>query len=292
MTLRGPGPDGGCAVVFVDIRVSRGEHMSEGGVIRSVSKVMDIFQYFRDCGRVELSITELSQALKMPKSTVCRLAKTLQSYGCLTQNPQNGRYSLGLKLFELGSQVPHIKELRDVSFFHMEQLRQATDSTIHMAILDQKEVLFIVKVQAKATAELNSGMGHRAPAHCTAVGKVLLAYQPEHNVRTLLGNQPLERHTGRTICDYDLLCGELATVQEKGYAVDNGEYQEMCLCVAYPLRQYDGAVVAALSISQITAVVNDDKIQTFSSLCRITAANISRELGYRSSAPDSVAVWT
>ncbi len=259
---------------------------------QSVDKVLNILAHFMEAGRSELSITEMSQNLKMPKSTVCRLVKTLQDKGYLAQNPHNGKYLLGLKLFELGSQVPHIKKLRDTSFFHMEQLRQATESTIHIAVLDNNEALYIVKVQAKATTELISTIGKRAPVYCTAVGKVLLAYLPPQALDHILKNITFKRYTPKTICSSTLLQKELSKVREQGYSVDNYEYQNLCLCVGAPIRQNDGQVVAALSISQVTTEINTEKINNFSRLAKMSAANISRELGYSDSLTQGVAFWT
>ena len=263
--------------------------MEDASITKSVQKALSILQQFAATGKNELSITEFSENLNIPKSTVCRLVKTLQNNSCLAQNPFNGKYCLGLRFFELGNQVPHIKEIRDVSYFHTEQLRHATGSSVHLAVLDQREVVFIEKVQAKAAAELTSSVGKRAPAYCTSVGKVLLAYQPPQRVDYFFKNVKLQRFTPRTICGLDRLQKELAEVRERGYAVDNCEYQDLCLCVGYPIRQHNGSVVAALSISQITSIINDEKIQNLSKLAMITAANISRELGFEKSIEDTMA---
>src|SRR5258706_130835 len=178
----------------------------------------------------EMGISALAARLGLAKSTVHRLATTLVEYDILEQNRETGKYRLGLALFELGALVRRKMDAASESRGQMHALVESTGETVQLAVLDHLSVLYIRIRESRQAVRMSSSPGSRAPAHCTSVGKVLLARQPHEVVRQGI-DSGLPRYTENTITAPDALIEELAVVRSRGYAIDDEEIDVGLRCV-------------------------------------------------------------
>ncbi len=229
-------------------------------------------------------VSELSRRLGLGKSTVHRLCATLEHRGYLVRDPHTGRYRLSLRLFQIGSAALSELDLPRRALPALEALAAAVEETVHLAVLDGDEIVFIAKVDSPHPLRLYSQVGRRSPAHCTALGKVLLAHAaPE--VRSRILARPLRRYTATTITDPAMLERTLEDVRRRGYAVDDQEFEEGIRCVAAPVRDYTGRVVAALSVSAPAARLPRARFPALAEHVIAAAGQVSHALGHPSTPP-------
>jgi len=227
-----------------------------------------------------LSIAELSQRLKIGASTVHRILDTFKYRGYVEQEPLTRKYELGLKVVELGVAKLQRMQLVKEAAPYLKELMNQCQETVHLAILDEGEVLYLDKEEPLQTVRMVSQVGRRAPAHCTGLGKVLLAYLGEEERKKLIQKKGLQHFTERTIVDERMLEEELLKVREQGFAEDRGEHEEDVRCLAAPLRDYQGKVVAAISISGPAFRMDSSRREKLKKLLIETTEKISRRLGY------------
>jgi len=227
----------------------------------------------------EMGISALAARLGLAKSTVHRLASTLVEYDILEQNRETGKYRLGLALFELGALVRRNMDTASQAQGDIHTLAEATGETIQLAILDHLSVLYIRVRESRQAVRMSSGLGSRAPAHCTSVGKALLAYQAPDIIKAVI-EAGLKRYTPNTITDGDLLMQELASVRARGYAIDDEEIEEGLRCIAAPIRDHTGQVVSAISVAAPVQRMSKKTVQTTIPSVVAAATAISRRLGY------------
>jgi len=248
--------------------------------LRSLRKALQLLHAFTPA-TPELTLTELASRLGMHKTTVYRILATLQAERFLHRDPVTRKYRLGITLFELGSLVQDVLELKRAALPHLERLHERSGETIHLAILDDGSVLYVDKLESPRPLQMYSRVGRRAPAHCTALGKVLLAYLPSREVDAIVARRGLQRYTDRTISDLQTLQTHLSLVRQRGYAVDNGEHEELIRCAAAPVRDHTGRVVAAVSITTIGVRLDPGRLHALIRMVCETATHISYDLGYR-----------
>jgi IclR family transcriptional regulator, KDG regulon repressor len=227
----------------------------------------------------EMGISALAARLGLAKSTVHRLASTLVEYDILEQNRETGKYRLGLALFELGALVRRKMDAVSESRGQMHSLVESTGETVQLAVLDHLSVLYIRIRESRQAVRMSSSPGSRAPAHCTSVGKVLLAHQPHEVVRQVI-DSGLRRYTENTITAPDALIEELAVVRSRGYAIDDEEIEVGLRCVAAPIRDHTGQVTAAISVAAPVQRMSKKTLQTTAPTVMAAADSISRRLGY------------
>ena len=227
----------------------------------------------------EMGISALAAKLGLAKSTVHRLATTLVEYDILEQNRENGKYRLGLALFELGTLVRRKMDVMSEAQGQIHALADLTGETVQLAILDHLSVLYIRIRESRQAVRLSSGLGSRAPAHCTSVGKALHAFQPPEVVRQVIDNGQ-KRYTENTITEPTLLLKELADVRQKGYALDDEEIEPGLRCIAAPIRDHTGQVVAAISVAAPVQRMTKKSVQATIPSVQSSAEAISRRLGY------------
>ena len=222
--------------------------------------------------RSRLKVSEIVAATGLPRPTIYRLTAQMEAAGLLERD---GSYmTVGLRLFEMGQLAPRQRELRECCQPYMEDLREATRETVHLAIPAGAEVVYIDKLAGPAGPSLPSRVGGRMPAYCTGVGKALLAYQPEPVIRKVLA-AGLWRRTPYSICTPGHLLRELQEVRLTGLAYEREESTIGVICVASPIV-CNGMVVAAISISGWTYHL---EIKRVSAAVKSAALAVSRELG-------------
>ena len=227
----------------------------------------------------EMGISALATRLGLAKSTVHRLATTLVEYDILEQNRETGKYRLGLALFELGTMVRRKMDTNSGAQVQIHALADETGETVQLAILDHLSVLYIRIRESRQAVRMSSGLGSRAPAHCTGVGKALIAFQPPEIVQQIIDNG-LKRYTQGTITDPEKLRAELATIRQKGYAIDDEEIEVGLRCIAAPIRDHSGQVTAAISVAAPVQRMTKKNLQATIPSVVAAAEAISRRLGY------------
>jgi IclR family transcriptional regulator, KDG regulon repressor len=214
--------------------------------LSSVANSLRLIKAFSE-DHYEIGISDLAKRLGLAKSTVHRLASTLLDQGMLEQNAGDGKYRLGLTLFELGALVRRKMDFTMEARPYLRTLIEKTGETVHLAILDHDSVLYIISLESKQALRMGSKVGTRAPVHATAVGKALLAFQPEEEIARIIA-RGLPVSAPNTIVDAKALQRELALVRSRNYAVDDEESEVGLRSIAAPIRS-DSGVVAAISIA-------------------------------------------
>src|SRR6267378_3733611 len=215
--------------------------------LSSVANSLRLIKAFSE-DHYEIGISDLAKRLGLAKSTVHRLASTLLEQGMLEQNAGDGKYHLGLALFELGTLVRRKMDFTVEARPFLRTLMEKTGETVHLAILDHDSVLYIITHESKQALRMGSKVGTRVPVHSTAVGKTLLAFQSDEELERIFA-RGLPQSTPNTITDPKALRRELATVRARNYAVDDEESEIGLRAIAAPVRIYSGNVVAAISIA-------------------------------------------
>jgi IclR family transcriptional regulator, acetate operon repressor len=228
-----------------------------------------------------LTLAEMTRRTGLPKPTVHRLAGELLQLGLL-EGKGGGVYRLGMRMFELGQLVPLQRDLRDAALPFMQDLFEATHETVHLAVLEGTDVLYIDKISGHRRVAAASRVGGRLPAHCTAVGKAILAVSPAAVLDALVA-AGLVRRTAFTITSPGMLRRHLATVARTGVAYEREESDLGVTCAASPVYGFGHQVVAAISI---TGPVGRLQLERHTSTVRLAALGLSRLLGSPSATHD------
>jgi DNA-binding IclR family transcriptional regulator len=226
-----------------------------------------------------MTLVELSECLKLHKSTTHRILMVLERHRLVEKDPENRKYRLGLKLFELGNMAPAQIDLREQARPFLKRLVAETGETAQLRVLDEGEARFVDLVQSNQAIRIS--VGGRFPAHCCAVGKAMLAFQPEELVDEIIERQGMKACTRNTITSRSRLNAELQLVRELGYALDNEESTEGIKCLAAPIRDFTGEVIAAIGISGMASRLSEDRIPRLADAVSRAATELSRRLGWR-----------
>lgn len=248
-------------------------------IIQAVERALKILDLFDEQDN-ELKITDISSRMGLHKSTVHSLLKTLQVHGYIGQNPENGKYKLGMKLFERGNFVIYGLDIRKVAKKHLKNLSMQTGQTTHLVILDGKEAVYIDKIDGSMSVIRYSRIGRRISVHSSGVGKALVAFQSKKELQQILDGYVYHAHTANTISNESDFLAELARVRVKGYAIDNEENEPGVRCAAVPIRDHTGQVIAVMSISTLIASVDEQRLHQFIEMLKESAQQISEEMGY------------
>jgi IclR family transcriptional regulator, KDG regulon repressor len=231
-----------------------------------------------------LSLGELSEKVELPKGTTHRLLTSMAYFDFIRQDLATKHYQLGFKLVELGNHLLNHIDLRKEARPYLISLSDDVQETVHLVVLDHNKALYIDKVDLHSRLgglQMVSSLGSRIPLHCSAVGKVLLAYMPETDAETIIQDVSSDRRTHNTITDPFELRQHLEMIRAKGYAIDDEENEEGVRCVAAPIRNEIGEVVAAMSVSGPATRVTIEKIEdSLKSQTTESAMRISRKLGF------------
>lgn len=258
---------------------TRAVRATHHGGIRAVERALAILRAFTPSAP-ELSVSELARAVGLHKSTVHRLLATLERTGFVAQDAASRHYRLGLPLFELGSLVVNTMELRRLARPHLEEIHRACGETVHLGMLDEGEVVYIDKVESTRRVRMYSQVGRRAPAHCTALGKVLLAHLPDAALSEVIERRGLRRYTSNTITSPKELRDHCALIRQQGYALDAGEHEELIQCASAPISDHTGRAVAAVSVTSVSAAMDRHRIAEYAGLVMDAARRISASLGF------------
>jgi DNA-binding IclR family transcriptional regulator len=226
-----------------------------------------------------LGLSELARNLQVPKSSMHCLLLTLERRGYLHRHKHTHRYLFGLKLFSLANMALAKIELREQAAPLLRTLMESTGLTVHMAILDQDGVVLVDKVEPPSIFKLATWIGKRMDAHCTGVGKALIAHISEEELDALIKRHGLPRHNENTISSGKKLKDALAKVRKVGYAVEDEEDEIGLRCIGSALFDKTDRVVAAISIAGTVSQITDEKLASLISKVKRIASDISLELG-------------
>lgn len=249
----------------------------------SVSSVLKVFGILQALGEErEIGITELSQRVMMSKSTVYRFLQTMKSLGYVAQEGESEKYSLTLKLFELGAKALQNVDLIRSADIQMRELSRLTRETIHLGALDEDGIgiVYIHKIDSMYNLRMHSRIGRRNPLHSTAIGKVLLAWTDRGEVDAILSQMEFTRSTENTLLTPEALINALDIVREQGFGEDIEEQEQGLRCIAVPVFDRFGVVTAGLSISFPTIRFSEESKSDYVSMLHTAARNISQQLGY------------
>lgn len=227
-------------------------------------------------------VTELAGQLGLVKSNVHRVLKTLEHAGYVNRGRDTATYTPSLKLWQLGSQVHSRYDLVASAHPYLVALAGASRETVHLSVLDDRDVVYVAKIDSPEPVRAYTHLGGRAPAHCVATGKVLLAFLPEPEI--LVQAAVLPAYTPRTITDPAALLQALSLIRAKGFGVNFGEWRVAVRGAAAPVRNAQGSVVAAVGISGPSERLTQKRIGALVPHVIEAAGHISRVLGYEGAA--------
>jgi len=226
------------------------------------------------------TVSQLTRALHLPKSTSHALLLTLERCGYAQRDPRGGRYRLGLRLYGLANVALSGIGLREQAAPFLRQLAEQTRSTVHMAVLEDGEAVLIEKIApvGMPVPKIATWEGKRMGLHCTALGKALLTHIAESEMEKLVKKQGLLRHNENTVVSLTKLKDQCASIRRMGYSIDDEEEEIGVRCIGAPVFDGTQKVVAAVSIAGTTAQLSE--ISPFAGLVKKTATAISNHLGF------------
>jgi DNA-binding IclR family transcriptional regulator len=247
--------------------------------LSSVATAVRLLKTFSE-GEAEIGVTSLAKRLGVAKSTVYRLASTLVAEGMLEQNRENEKYRLGIALFGLGALVRQRMNLSNEARPYIFDLREATNETVHLAILDQAEIMYVYDLESTQAIRMRANLGDRKPALCTAEGRAMLAFQPREVMEAII-QEGFRPRTPKTVTKPDELRAELAEVRRLGYAREDEQSELGMRSIAAPIRNSTGRVVGAVGIAGPVQRLSDEALREYAPRVVETANVISLRLGYK-----------
>ena len=252
--------------------------MVDGNIILSVAKAMELLQALSRAEK-PLTLAELTECSGYPKSTVFGLLTTMRAYDVITQTPE-GKYALGLRLFEYGRQVERKWDISRVARPYMEHLSQRTGASVMLSICEGGSVITLDQVEARDKLRIVSDAGARLPIYCTSQGKVFLAHMPRAQAEKLLRRQSMTQFTPHTITDVSALLQEVDACRTNGFAIENGEYKIGLRSVSAPVFDREGQMRYTLTVVGLFRHVASGEFEEAVDMVCAAAGSLSRELGY------------
>ncbi len=257
-----------------------GNGEADRGRVQSLDRALDILEALAGAGQ-GIGIVDLSARVGLHASTAHRLLATLVARGYARQSPRSQRYSLGTRVLQLGRSFHDRSDLRLESHRYLQQLTEKSGETANLVMRDGDEAVYIDQVQSPHLVRMFAEIGRRVPLHSTAGGKAILAYWDAAELNRLVRERGLPGKTARTITSPTGLTAALAEVRRCGFATDDEEQEEGVRCVAGPVRDQTGDVVAALSLSGPITRMTRARIAELGPLVVAACGDLSLALGYQ-----------
>ena len=250
------------------------------GRVQSVVKAMDLLACLAQAG-MPLALGELSRRTGIPKATVHGLLAAMRPTAVVEQSDEDGKYRLGVRLFEYGCVVSGGWNILEAAQEPMRQAAEELGETVGIAQQDRGSVLVLDCAEGRGNFRVVSERGSRLPLHCTSQGKLLLSFMSPAQRRTLLRGYEYTSHTEKSISCQEDLEKEMAAIQEQGYSIESGELRIGLQSVAVPVYDVDGKVVYALAVVRMLRNYNKDEMEFTLEVLSNAAHRISYGLGYR-----------
>lgn len=252
---------------------------SKSSRLSSVAAAIRVLKCFSEM-EPEIGISSLAKRLSLAKSTAHRLAVTLLSEGLLEQNPENGRYRLGINLFILGALVRRRLDVSNMAQPFLKVLRERTGETIHLAVLNETNIIYLYNLESAQAIRMKNYIGTFKPAFCTCEGRAILAFSSAELIQRVMASD-LTTRTPNTLTSATELLQVLNQVKQQGYAIDDEESEVGMRGISAPLRDITGQVVASIGVGGPSQRLTLKKLRSLAPLVIQTAEDISVQLGYR-----------
>ncbi|MDB5600114.1 MAG: transcriptional regulator, IclR family protein [Xanthobacteraceae bacterium] len=247
--------------------------------IQSVDRALTLLETIAEMGG-EATLTELSIRTKLNISTCHHLLATLLKWGFVSKVPGRRSYALGARIIYLGHACLRQVDLPRRAQPHIERINQSTGETVHLCVLQGDQMVTVLRREARHAVRVETGsIGRLAAPHATAIGKAMLAWLPEDEIRRIVGVDTAARFTPNTITDLEKLIEELRMVRRNGYAVDQEEFQPGVICIGAAIRDHSGAVVGSISASTPTMRADEAHLARLREDVMAATRALSAELG-------------
>jgi IclR family pca regulon transcriptional regulator len=250
-------------------------------IVGALVRGLDVLRCF-DREHPTLSLGDVARKLGWGRTEPFRFLYTLESLGYLRRDPATKRYELAPKVLEIGFAALANLQLPELAQPFLERLRDETNASAHIGILDGKDVVYVGRAASRAILRSTIHVGSRLPAHATAIGKMLLAGKSSAELDTWLADNELERYTAHTLAGMRALLEELARIRERDYAFSNQEFEFGIRSIAAPVRDVRGETIAAINVSApadaLAATIVEDTIVP---AVRAAARDLSQACGWR-----------
>lgn len=243
---------------------------------KTVIKAIGLFEQLA-ASPTPMGISELAALTKLQRSNVHRILKTFVALGYVRQRPDQ-LYEATLRVWEMGTRIIERIDVRSVARAELVALVKESGESVHLSRLEALEVLYLDKIDSDNPVRAYTQIGGRAPAYCTATGKVLLAHDAE--TAAAVAARGLVKHTPRTITHATALRRELAGIREQGFSINSGEWREHVAGLAAPVFDHRGELVAAIGISGPIERLKPKVLRSFAPAVMAAAARTSRALGF------------
>lgn len=247
--------------------------------VQTLERALDLIELLA-IAKNGLGVTEISQQIGLPKSTVFRLLAALVRRGYAEKDSKTSTYKLGLRFIEISGLFLKKLELKTEALPVMRRLAEIVGQPVHLAVLDGQEAIYIEKVELVNSIRMYSQIGKRVPVYCSAIGKMLLAGLAPELQSEILDRLVFKKHTENTILTKETLVKELQTVRNQGWAVDNEEHEKAVRCIAAPVYDYTRKVIAAVSVSGDKRVIRPERDVEIAGYVMKAAQDISRRMGF------------
>lgn len=249
---------------------------SEGHADGTVGKALDVLDLVASYGR-PVRFSEVLESAQFPKATLYRFLQTLTNQGMLAYDADRQTYALGVRLVRLAHAAWAQSSLAPLARPSLDALAAETHETVHLAQMDQGQVLYVDKRNAARPVEMFSQAGKVGPAYCTGVGKAMLAFMPAKAVADAMERQSFHRFTDHTLDSPEKLRAELAAIAARGHAFDREEHEPGIICCAVPILSRGGKVLGALSVTSTTSRTDLTTLEGFAPRIKDCAARIAAE---------------
>lgn len=250
------------------------EKRTEG--VRSVSRALAILEAM---ARKEeaLGLVAISKLVDLDPTTTHRLLQTMQQHGFIAQSPTDGKYALGIRVFQIGNSVTHLTALRQVVRPFIQVLMERTGETANLAIKDGLEAAYVEQVTGPHFLRTFTEVGRGIPLHATAVGKALLIGAGDAELKRLAAGG-LGRYTDKTVTKREAFLTEIERCRDQGYAVDDEEFETGARCLGAPVVLPDGRVYCAVSVAGPVNRMTHERVQSLVPVVIKSAAEIAQAL--------------
>ncbi|WP_422733620.1 IclR family transcriptional regulator [Micromonospora sp. WMMD558] len=251
---------------------------SESQHVESLGRVLDVLELFT-AGGPELSLTDIAERLKWPTPTAHRVVSTLLARGFLARDPRTKRLRIGMSVMRLVGPLMSGLALPDLAQPFLRTLAQDTGETVNLAVLDGAEVLYLASAPGSFLLRVDTTPGLRTPAHCTALGKCMLAQLDPADAQQQLGGAPYVARTDRSVQSWEQLAAQLDTIRSDGFALSLEEYEAGLNSCAVPVPTHNGVIAAINIAASAIRVPAQDLVTTFVPRLKATAEAIARAQG-------------
>lgn len=251
--------------------------MAENG-IQVIDRVFDILELLSQ-KEEGMGVTEIGRSLDLNKTTVHRIVNGILKRGYV-EKTERGQYRLGLNFIALCSHRLNSIELTTEARPYLLGLTQMYGQRSHLAILDGNEAVYLDKVEIERNLRMYSEIGRRVPVYCSALGKCLLFDKSAAEITSILESSSYQKRTEKTKTNTEELLWEITQSARRGWSVDDEENEESIRCIAAPIHDYSGRIIAAISLSGQRNIVTEERTEEIAKKVMETANEISKRIGY------------